>query len=192
MDEKTTTHPPAGWYPDPAGSGRQRYWDGARWTEQLDPPDEPLAETAPVSQQDARANPPRWHQNPDGPGLRYWDGESWTDNYHPGDMWTSNATVRDLLWGLSLGFGVSGGGAAAFGVPVLAYYFPLGLGAAGLALAIAAATVQGPHALVRGDRGDRGDCGAGDRYRRLQRVQRRLRGSEEPRELMWSRRNIVM
>ena len=26
--------PPAGWYPDPAGGPAQRYWDGARWTEQ--------------------------------------------------------------------------------------------------------------------------------------------------------------
>jgi len=29
--------PPAGWYPDPAGGPAQRYWDGARWTEQTTP-----------------------------------------------------------------------------------------------------------------------------------------------------------
>ncbi len=26
--------PPAGWYPDPYGAARLRYWDGAQWTEQ--------------------------------------------------------------------------------------------------------------------------------------------------------------
>ena len=26
-----------GWYPDPAGSGQERYWDGMQWTENLRP-----------------------------------------------------------------------------------------------------------------------------------------------------------
>ena len=28
---------PAGWYPDPSGSGQQRYWDGSAWTEHYAP-----------------------------------------------------------------------------------------------------------------------------------------------------------
>lgn len=33
--------PPAGWYPDPQQGGRQRWWDGARWTEHVHPPEGP-------------------------------------------------------------------------------------------------------------------------------------------------------
>jgi hypothetical protein len=33
----TTPPTPAGWYPDPDGSGGQRYWDGSAWTEHRSP-----------------------------------------------------------------------------------------------------------------------------------------------------------
>src|SRR5262245_54933511 len=31
-------HPPAGWYPDPAGGGGRRYWDGGQWMAVAPPP----------------------------------------------------------------------------------------------------------------------------------------------------------
>jgi Domain of unknown function (DUF4352)/Protein of unknown function (DUF2510) len=45
----TTPPTPAGWYPDPDGSGGQRYWDGSGWTEHHSPAaHEPTPPTAPA------------------------------------------------------------------------------------------------------------------------------------------------
>jgi hypothetical protein len=46
----TTPSTPAGWYPDPEGTGGQRYWDGFAWTEHRAPPPAPL--TAPEEHAD--------------------------------------------------------------------------------------------------------------------------------------------
>lgn len=39
-----TTPTPAGWYPDPDGSGGQRYWDGNSWTDHRAPAADPPAD----------------------------------------------------------------------------------------------------------------------------------------------------
>lgn len=41
---------PAGWYPDPAGSGRQRFFDGIRWTDSFAPYSAPAPAPAPASE----------------------------------------------------------------------------------------------------------------------------------------------
>ena len=33
MSNSSTPSAAAGWYPDPAGSARSRWWDGTQWTE---------------------------------------------------------------------------------------------------------------------------------------------------------------
>ncbi len=45
--------PPMGWYPDPAGSSQERYWDGAQWTQNLRPSEPQPGLT---QQQDWRSN----------------------------------------------------------------------------------------------------------------------------------------
>jgi Protein of unknown function (DUF2510)/Domain of unknown function (DUF4352) len=50
----TTPPTPAGWYPDPDGSGGQRYWDGFAWTEHRSP----AAQPTPGPREPAHAAPP--------------------------------------------------------------------------------------------------------------------------------------
>jgi hypothetical protein len=54
----TTQQPstPPGWYPDPAGSSAQRWWDGSTWTEHLDTSTTP-APTPPAPQNNAPVQP---------------------------------------------------------------------------------------------------------------------------------------
>ncbi|KTR87596.1 hypothetical protein NS220_17380, partial [Microbacterium testaceum] len=41
-----TPTPPEGWYPDPAGSGGTRRWDGSAWTDDVRPSDDAHGEAA--------------------------------------------------------------------------------------------------------------------------------------------------
>jgi uncharacterized protein YxjI len=58
----TTPPPPPGWYPDPAGSGGTRWWDGHGWTEHVQAP--PGAVQAPAQAAPAQAPAARY-----GPSL---------------------------------------------------------------------------------------------------------------------------
>ncbi|MBI3225556.1 MAG: DUF4352 domain-containing protein [Mycolicibacterium cosmeticum] len=56
----TTPPTPAGWYPDPDGTGGQRYWDGAAWTEHQAPPAAPPAAPAPDEPRSWPSELPPW------------------------------------------------------------------------------------------------------------------------------------
>ena len=42
----SASQPSAGWYPDPAGSGDERYWDGATWSSVTRPNSRPAAQSS--------------------------------------------------------------------------------------------------------------------------------------------------
>ena len=43
-EDPSTAPPPPGWYPDPYSPYSHRYWDGSRWTDQVDRPTESARE----------------------------------------------------------------------------------------------------------------------------------------------------
>ncbi|MDA8439447.1 MAG: RDD family protein [Propionibacterium sp.] len=76
MSSPTGQLPPMGWYPDPAGSGDERYWDGSGWTANVRPAQP--APTTPASRQAAPWTAPApvpgpWSPWPGTPGP---DGQS--------------------------------------------------------------------------------------------------------------------
>lgn len=45
MSTPTNPQVPAGWYPDPAGSARSRWWDGTQWTDHFSEPYSPAGQS---------------------------------------------------------------------------------------------------------------------------------------------------
>jgi hypothetical protein len=66
------TTSPAGWYPDPAGSGGLRWWNGAAWGEQVQPAPQPVVQAAPQAWGATPAVPQQW----DGAATPQWGVQS--------------------------------------------------------------------------------------------------------------------
>lgn len=57
---------PPGWYPDPMGSGAERYWDGIAWSEHFTRPAQPAPGTGMPAQAQYAAGQPYAPQSPAG------------------------------------------------------------------------------------------------------------------------------
>ena len=83
----TDTYRPAGWYPDPEDSSRERWWGGTGWLDTNRPktdtsPSFPLTTPATLPPTTPATLPiAGWYPNPENPNeKRYWDGTAWTDD----------------------------------------------------------------------------------------------------------------
>jgi hypothetical protein len=153
---------PQGWYKDhddPTGQ-TLRFWDGSQWTDErrqqetAAPGAERDSESTPADE--AQTHPQGWYEDPDDPTgqtLRFWDGSRWTDQRRqretaapepePPSVTIAAEIAKVVVFAIALGFGATGA-VSLLGLPVLAFYFPLGFGVAGLALAVVGYTLKGP------------------------------------------------
>ena len=97
--------PPMGWYPDPAGSGQERYWDGSAWTANLRPAPPPMPEQA--SPAPASAAAPGVPQGTVPSSARYapgspagWSQAGW------GQAETRNDVVVAGWWPRAIGYAI--------------------------------------------------------------------------------------
>jgi hypothetical protein len=80
------TTPAAGWYPDPAGSGGSRWWDGIAWGDQVHPAPQPVAQPGAAPGQP-------WHVAQQGNAGQQWDGgqasgQPWNPDAPAQQQWT--------------------------------------------------------------------------------------------------------
>lgn len=86
----------AGWYPDQSQPGRQRYFDGTRWTDNYyhgTAGTPPMCAAPPADLSRAATQPPAgWYPDSDAPlaRRRYWDGLQWTNHYADAEIKTPN------------------------------------------------------------------------------------------------------
>jgi hypothetical protein len=89
-----------------------------------------------MSEEVEQQSPPGWYERND--RLGYWDGQKWLDIEPPARVETDAKTI---LWGLALALGVAG--VLGWDAPVIAYYWPMGLGGAGIAVSLVARQLRG-------------------------------------------------
>jgi hypothetical protein len=91
-----TTGPEAGWYDD--GTGKQRWWDGSRWTEHYVDLHERFTELHTGAAPASAPAQPGWYD--DGRGRqRWWDGRQWTSAFRfSGEEESLGGIVVDGRW----------------------------------------------------------------------------------------------
>lgn len=81
-----TPQPPAGWYPDPAGSDGERFWDGVAWSQATrdKPAPPPPAESMAPPQQTYGAPPQSYPQQDGHQGQQHGYQQPMSHQQHPG------------------------------------------------------------------------------------------------------------